>query len=283
MVSYIGADYRGLIDQVMLYDYDRTQAQISWDYNRGAPAGWWKLDECSGNQVYDASGNAHPGTITIGGSGSNTSLGTCSSDTGTEAWNNGTNGYRNASLDFDGTDDHVSMGDVGAFDTIISDGRDFSLAGWFNRDTFTADHTIVGKRATQATGNNGFLVWIDDSTDKLVFEACDNSGASCDEYQLESATTFTATGWHHFVVVWDDDSETNTTIYIDGVAENVTRTGVLANIGTLDNPREFRIGRQHDGNNPFDGQLDEIMFFSYALNAHQVKDVMNSGAVNFGY
>jgi hypothetical protein len=114
---YLGTNSDGLttgwpfkIDEFKLYNYARSAAQVAWDYNRGGPVAWYKMDECSGSTANDASGNANTGTITIGGTGTQTSAGNCNSGTSTEAWNNGATGKFNSSLNFDGTDDYISVG-----------------------------------------------------------------------------------------------------------------------------------------------------------------------------
>ncbi len=104
-VGDVGA-FNGKMDQMHLYNYARTPAQIAWDYNRGGPVGWWKMDECQGTTIHDSSGNANDGTLTVGASGTQTSAGTCT--TASTAWGNGTTGKFNSSLNFDGTDDYVN-------------------------------------------------------------------------------------------------------------------------------------------------------------------------------
>jgi len=102
----------GFIDEVRIYNYTRTPAQIAWEYNKGAPIAWYKMDECSGTAIYnsakngngDAAGNN--GTLTIGGSGSNTSVGTCATS---GAWYDAATGKINSAMDFDGTDDYVTV------------------------------------------------------------------------------------------------------------------------------------------------------------------------------
>src|SRR3989339_1759388 len=73
----IGGDssnnFDGLIDDVRIYNYARTPAQIAWDYNRGAPVAQWKMDEgqdtattCNATtlSVYDAIGS-NDGTLSL--------------------------------------------------------------------------------------------------------------------------------------------------------------------------------------------------------------------------
>jgi len=113
----------GFIDQVKLFNYARTAAQVAYDYNRGRPVAHWRLDECQGNTAYGSPIGANydstlNGTITIGASGTQTSAGTCGSGTSTEAWNGGTTGKFNSSLNFDGTDDYVGVGGSSPVNTV---------------------------------------------------------------------------------------------------------------------------------------------------------------------
>jgi hypothetical protein len=111
--------YAGLIDHLLFYDYVRTPAQIAWDFDKGAPAAYWNLDECQGNTAYDSARKSPNGTIMLGAGGSQSSAGTCVVDAST-AWYNGREGRRNGSLSFDGTDDYVSVGNTGKSVNAIS-------------------------------------------------------------------------------------------------------------------------------------------------------------------
>jgi len=81
--SNISAYMHGAIDNVKFYDYPRTQAQVAYDYNRGAPIAWYKMDECQGGVIHDASGNNNNGALSLG-SNAPTSPGTC--NTANSAW-----------------------------------------------------------------------------------------------------------------------------------------------------------------------------------------------------
>lgn len=205
---------------------------------------YWSLDENTGTTTTDASTNALTGTLTNG-----------------PAWITGQIGY---GIDFDGTDDSITTPDADVLDVV--DGRNFTLSGWFNRDTFTTDDTVVAKRNGITAAENGYLAYIDDATDKLTFEVSDGT----DEYQLESASTFVATGWHHFAVVWNDTVSTETKLYIDGRAENTTNTGTFANVNSLANAVTFNLGAESDAGNPFDGKLDEVRLYNRTMTADEV-------------
>lgn len=160
-------------------------------------------------------------------------------------------------LDFDGTDDYVDIEDQSGLDR--GDTADLTLEGWFNRDTATTDDVIIAKRNSIGTASDaGYVAYLDATTDQLIFEASDGT----DEYSLTSVSTVTTTGWHHFAIVWDQDSAANSEIYIDGADDNATDSGTIGNIGDLSNAVDFRIGSESDGASYFDGKLDEIQVSS---------------------
>jgi uncharacterized protein (TIGR02145 family) len=97
--------FSGQIDHVRIYNYARTPAQVAWEYNHGGPVGWWKMDECAGTTIYDASGSGNNGTWS-GSGGAQTSVGSCT--TYGTARGNGASGKYDSSLSFDGTDDYVN-------------------------------------------------------------------------------------------------------------------------------------------------------------------------------
>ena len=172
------AYFNGKIDDIKIYNYARTPAQIAWDYNRGKPIAEWRFDECQGNIIHDNSGNGNHGTITIGSSGSQTELGSCSSSTSASAWYNGRTGKTNSSLYFDGTDDHVLIGDLGASSSAIS----FWLKpGSLNQGILSLD--VSEHYISIASGNivtSGFV------SPKIYVDGIESSKID--------------TGWHHVFV-----------------------------------------------------------------------------------
>jgi hypothetical protein len=274
--DYTQDDFNGYLDQIRIYDYARTQAQIDWEFGHGTPTvGWWKLDD-----------NVSEDAKTLGDSTIWVKHGTTVDGANNTGMDCTVEAKRNKGCDLDGTDDSITMGDnASPHESFLSDGNDFSIAGWFNRDTANSNDVIISKRAGYTNGENGFVIWIDSSTNKLTFEGCDFN-VSCDEYMLQSTNTFASPGWNHFVLVWDDDNENNTMFYINGVPETVARTGTFANIGNLGGTVgtiNLRLGTLNNGTtDPFDGKIDEIMMFGHALTAQEIKNIYNQGAVRFG-
>ena len=56
--------FSGKIDDVRIFNYARTPAQIAWDFNRGKPVAEWRFDEGSGPTVHDEGVSLNNGTIT---------------------------------------------------------------------------------------------------------------------------------------------------------------------------------------------------------------------------
>jgi len=215
-------------------------------------AGYWKLDSGTGSVARDRSGNSRNGTLT------NNPFWTTSL--------NSTTTFDNATgLDFDGSNDYVTMGNV----INVNNTADLSISGWFNRDTFTTDDVIVAKRNGNTAGDIGYIVWIDASTDKLRMEFSDGTN----EYELASVSTFTTTDWHHFAVTWDENLAGGTKMYIDGVDNSATTSGTIGNVGDTTSSATLRIGAESDAGAPFDGKIDDVRIYTTPLSATQAANL----------
>lgn len=255
----------GKIDEMRIYNRALSEGEIQSLYTQGGGtkvdsavsqpqgtgrldsglAGYWAMDDGSGTSATDSSTNANTGTLTGG-----------------PAW---TTGQIGSAVDFDGTDDYVTVADADALD--VADSTHFTLTGWFNRDTFTADHTIIAKRNGQAAGDTGYVLYVDDANDDVVFEVSDGT----DEYSRTSTSSFTSSGWQHVAAVFDDTL--GMTIYINGTVKQDAASGTLGNIGSLANTVAFRSGAESDAGSPFDGKLDEIRLYNRVLSPDEVNQL----------
>lgn len=274
--SWTGSNAK--VDQVRVYNYARTPAQIAWDYNRGRSVMQWKLDECTGTTANDSSGNSNSGTIGIGGTGDYTSAGTCTSGTATEAWNAGATGKLNSSLGFDGADDNITRADDADLDFAAAE--DFSVSAWVKHDgaiSTNPDYIVSKHDVTDDTEDGGYKLWMDDSGD-LCFGIDDDITWDPDDSACTSGIDFDDSNWHHVVGI--KTGTTKIDLYIDGKFR-ATDASILAN-GTMANSNAFYAGVDRDGSsNEWDGQLDDIQVFRYALTATQVKLLHNNGALTF--
>ena len=254
--------FDGKIDEVRIYNYVRTQEQIIQDMNAGHPApgspvgsalGHWKFDEGYGTTVNDSGIGSNNGTLGTGDSAPSWTL----------------DGKFDRALDYDNSNDYVDMGDI----IDLSGSDDLTVSGWFNRDTADSDDTVLAKRNGITAGDTGYIIYIDDANDTLIFEISDGT----DEYQLESSTTFTSTGWNHFTAVWDEDSSSASEIYINGKDDDATDTGTIGDIDAVD-AGNLRVGTETDSGNPFDGKIDDIRIYNFALSESQAKTLYAGGS-----
>ena len=262
--------FSGLIDQVRVYNYARTPAQIAWEYNRGAPVAHYQFDECQGSTAYnnavngngDAAGNN--GTITIGATGTNTSAGTCTGAS-TEAWKNGATGKINSSLSFDGNDDYVNVGTP--LNSTSSETK--TVGAWIYPTSASASYII----SNYDPNSQGFsILFNSDRTVGIAWTGTVNA--------VRTSTTVSLNTWTHVLAVYDSSDNTGK-IYINGV---LNKNGSLGAEQTSTN--NLRIsGRWTSPNSGsavlFSGQLDDVRIYNYALTNKQVQEVYNNGAVNF--
>ena len=281
-----GTNYlEGKISDVKTYSYTLDDEQVNWHYNRGKPLGYWKLDECEGTTAYDNTHNNLDGTVTIGAGGDNTSAGTCSSGTSTEAWNNGTTGRFNYSLDFDGTNDYIEMSDNSLL-SFPETRAAFSISAWIKLDpAATGDSTIFSKYDAQ---NNEveYSFFVDSDNNELNFWL-DDDGNPTDTWKTSTADNVLTDGtWHH-VVVTADIYNNSIYFYIDGTQYTKTNDqgSSMATIPNLTEPARIGAMRCSDGNlcNFWNGQLDDVKVYNNDLTSQQVRLDYNQGsAVRFG-
>lgn len=279
---YVGIDrdastggWDGQIDDVIIHNSALTASQIAYVFNRSAPFAWYKLDECTGSTANNSARTiadtaaGFPGTITIGSGGENT-LGDCA--TSSTAWGSGVTGKFNASLDFDGSDDYINIGDQSAFEPM--DNAPFTVEAWINRDTFTTLDVIVAKDNDITTPtDDGWHLYISPS-DAINFII--GSGSSSHTVTSVSPYLITASGWNHILATFDG---TTGYIYLNGV---LAATGV-GSVLQPDNAVNVTIGAESDAGNPFDGKIDEVKFYNSFFAADQAKRLYNQGAsVRFG-
>ena len=248
--------FNGQIDDVMIFDYEMTQEQISWLYNKGKPVGHWKFDEGEGDTAYDSSGNDNSGSLE-----DNTS------------WT--TSGKFNSALTFDGNGDYVlSSAPVTA--------APLTICAWVKLDQLPSDFgdemTIVSI-ATELGGTtyHWFNFRADDATDKVQVGV--RAGASTCDAGFSTATV-TAGVWEHYCGVYVSSS--SRFAYLNGNlgdtegTDNCTPTVTQTTIGALNwGSSTFRDYTK--------GLIDEVKIYNYALTAEQIKIDYNQGAaLRFG-
>lgn len=264
--------FDGAIDDVRIYNYARTPAQIAWDYNKGAPTHWYKFNECQGTTLYNSASTADGKATGLNGSMTLTgnSAGTCESVTSTDVWYIGENGKYGSAFGLDGNDYAVVA--TPALPTV-----DFTYATWIYVDTVNNDRPIL-KAADGAGGNEIKLEIMSDqgaNPNKLRF--------AVDGTSIYSARAIQTGAWYHVV-----GRRTGSTMemFINGQKDSVT--------GSDSTALSFSTCGLYIGAGPtsscgggistyFDGMIDDLRIYNYALTDAQIKTVMNEGsAVRFG-
>lgn len=257
---------KGKIDQVRIFNYARTMAQINWDYNRGDPVGWWKFDECQGNP-YDSSGNGNNVTWYGTGGGTQTVLGTCT--TSGTAWGNGEAGKYNASLNFDGGDDYVNNTSLSGTVLDFDDKSLISISLWAKIGGGANDYLI--ELPEISAGNNGPGIQYDSGN--IYFHIVTHSDNSITDVY----TPVNTSQWYMLTLTYD-----GTTLkgYKDG--RLIGSHDVILGTGLKHAAKELNIGRFGTWGGYFNGQIDDVRIYNYALTPQQIKSLYNEGsAVRF--
>ena len=259
--------FNGKIDQVRIFDYARTPAQIAWDYNKGKPIAHYKFDKGEGTIAYDSSGNGNNGTITPGTLGQ-TTVGSVKVDANT-MWYNGRVGKQNYSLSFDGTDDYVDCGT-----TLNLGANDFTMSFWLNRTGGYIQYQMIASKGVYSEVGQWYL-YNYNSDDSWNFYG--DSSKSCQWTMNECFNK-----WAHLVIVRKDDQ---IHIYVNGIEKMITTDTISGTNANFTNTKHLAIGARAPDGSPdrvFNGLIDEVRIYNYALTADQIKTVYNLGSARLG-
>lgn len=245
----------GKIDDVKIFDYARTPAQIAWDYNRGAPVGWWKMDEGEGTTAHDASGNSNHGALT-------------NMDSTTD-W---VSGQFNSALDFDGSDDYVSL-DTQASSSVLQMGAGaVTVSHWVKLTSTTDYRTIFFGGATG--GATGYGTGFQTGSTNIRYETYGSSGGR-QVFSINGGITLNQ--WYHIVAIFDGINN-KMKLYVNGVEKD---NRDISDPGTVTYSGTFAIGSHGGAGWYLPGQIDDVRVYNYDLTPEQVKQIYNNGAINF--
>jgi len=219
-----------------------------------APIAYWSFDEGYGTIAHDNTFNKNHGTLTN------------MSTTGTStAWVDGKVGK---SLRLDGVDDYVRITDDDSLDLGTND---LTISVWLKTGiTDSNQRGVVDKLGgtpsswtTQIQNGKISFGWWTDSFQG--WKAADSIIAD-DE-------------WHHIVIVLERSSET-IYFYKDGSSDG---SSVFSGIASADfsGTAPIDIGHYDGSSDYFDGNMDEVKIYDYALTTDQIKKVYNTRAKDF--
>ena len=238
--------YEGIIDDVRIYNAALSDSEIYALYRAtggtGGPdpslVGHWKLDETTGTDAIDSSGNGNDGTM----------------EGSMDAEDDSVPGKSGTALDFDGTDDYIKT-NTAIFNPSTTN---FTASLWVRPTALDldagADRAILTQNNGTGTGR-GWL-YIDAGNQKL---ASFIGGGGKD-----SGHTLQINNWIHITLVYDVSTD-SITWYINGV-QGPTNTSVGMETAT----GELYIGSGKAGQQNFKGKIDDVRIYNRALSAAEI-------------
>ncbi|GIV28724.1 MAG: hypothetical protein KatS3mg027_2538 [Bacteroidia bacterium] len=152
---------------------------------------------------------------------------------------------------FDGSDDHILLNNHTAL-------QNFSLSMWFNIESSPGGSSAV--LAGGYTGYGGSLIKIDSATN-IRFRT---EGDYTSDFTVPTILQNT---WYHLVVTRENS---NTRVYLNG---KESTSGIKTNIGDF----VFKKISGYQAGQYFNGTIDEVKLFDYALTPRQVRQVYDGG------
>lgn len=243
-----GPFFNGQIDDVKIYNYSRTSAQIAWDYNRGKPVAQWSFNEGQGTTVHNEIENLNHGTITGA------------------TWRNESECKSGKCLWFDGLD--TTRVDMDTEDNMSN----FTACAWVKASALTNPDN----ESQMMIFNKGFGLTINNSGN-VIFERFTSAA-----YPIITTTEgINANEWYRICGVYSGVSIAPK-IYINGI--NMVGTSYSGSgLETDDSARPLRMGSVYSNeySSNFYGYIDDPKIYNYALTAEQIKEDYSEGAVNF--
>ena len=250
--KYVG----GKIDQVRIYNRSLSNQEVWNLYTNGrdketgmaGPMGWWRMDSINGGSTPDlAEGN--DGAV----SGANL-----------------VSGKVGKALEFDGSDDGVNVGNPSMDLT-----RSLSICLWIKPDDMSAQRE---NPIDKAYGGE-FSFTLEDSSQGVLSTYFGSAGDNAKPYATNRwSNVFQNDKWSHICWVRNNSAQ-DAKLYKNGADWSSYQTS-----SEWETPSQssdsIQIGNGYT--NSFDGSLDDVRIYPYALNKEQVKQVMNSGAVSVG-
>jgi len=269
--------FNGALDQVAIYDRALTSAQIGRHYQAAAtgsfsvlpaeravldlnPVHYWRMEETYGATALDSVDN-WTGTLqnnpTLGDVGPRPPdfKGFESDNHAVGLVRSSSTGIAVADVDQLTAGESFSAGDVDAL----------SMSAWFRLSETGPDNArqiIAGFQ--KSSGYRYTYLVARESNGALRFYLSDGDDQS-QQINVAPYPNITDSEWHQVVMAWDGSALRT---YLDGTNEQVFTDPDVQ--GALFVPDGFFIGRDINGSNYFDGQIDDVALFNYALSAGQV-------------
>jgi len=161
--------------------------------------------------------------------------------------------FSKPTLDFDGTDDWI---DIGELNMTVP----FSRAFWFRTDDLTSD---TNQYIMDNDAGNVYNAQLYDGDGDGIIELRVTDSAN---NPYDSSTEFTDTTiWHHVAIVVTSGT---ISVFIDGREDANSPFSA-----TTDTPGTWLLGEYGGGGNNYDGEMHEFMFYDRELSAGEISRI----------
>ncbi|MHA2426443.1 MAG: LamG-like jellyroll fold domain-containing protein [Candidatus Hermodarchaeia archaeon] len=290
--------FSGYLAEVAIYDSELSSADVEWIYNDGLPrdlldgyapsnlAAWWRVGtiDQANKQARDLVWGSSPETSQISdmsrlvnhATATNTEAGDFTTDTpgGEAQYSVDLNDHLFSirSIDFDGSNDYVTMGNAYAFDRLDP----FSVSFWI-KTTDTGQVVIMGN-LDLTPEYEGWEIYMDTS-EYLVFQLVHDGAVGPNMLQVRNNSNAWRDGtWRHWCITYDGSSAAaGVTMYLDG-SPVATTTNNDSLTGSTISTAEMGFGcRVSESSYFFAGKLDEVSIYDKELTAGEVSAIYNGG------
>ncbi|MHC1716651.1 MAG: LamG domain-containing protein [Candidatus Dojkabacteria bacterium] len=185
------------------------------------------------------------------------------------SWSDWTAYKEGGSLNLDGNNDYVAIGDIASFDSLTA----FSTCTWVKHNNIDSDAHIIGKINNITWG--GFMFLRDDvgqtsgRTDMYKIYV-GQEGVSAPV--IEGATNSSVVGkWTHVCATFAANSATGLRLYVNGQEDPNSPVSTVGVTSVDSDSESLTIGRYNPtSSNYFNGNIDNIQFYSRTLSGSEI-------------
>lgn len=271
----------GKIDEVKVYNYARTQAQVAYDYNKGKPVAHYRFDEGGGSIVYNSESSANSGSAPVGWWRMDESAWNGTADEVVDSSGRGLHGVRTGSATttssskvgpycgtFNGSTDYASTSATTVTNFTKTDA--FTVEAWVYNTAVPADwqsNTIVANSKCSEDNYKGWRMAY--NQDKKYYAALGYYDGSWHNIAVVGDNTYEAGEWHHVAYV-NTGVAGEQKIYVNGVDDGGTLTNNTDSF-SYSGAHLIYIGRRGVCNDSYhEGRIDDVRVYNYARTAEQI-------------
>ena len=176
------------------------------------------------------------------------------------------------SLEFDGTDDYVTVAD----DSTLDMTSNLTVSCWAKKATAVVDSgdedVLVAKFIG---GSDRSWVLTIDANEKMFFYSSDN-GADAVSKRISSAAITTLTSWNHYAVTYEGGVAPGTVVlYLNGIEIASAHSGESDQTAIHSGTATLAIGSGTGGGSHWDGKISEVAIYNSTLSASQIATLYN--------